>query len=60
MMVPVLSWAVEKHRKNDDLADVVDDEDRGEDEMLPPHELVERGSGVSARPALRNWGPKVL
>ncbi|CAN6586815.1 unnamed protein product [Malus baccata var. baccata] len=49
MMVPVLSRAVEKHSRNDDLADVVDDDDGGDDEMLPPHELVARGSGVSDR-----------
>lgn len=49
MKVPMLSRAVEKHRRNDDLADVVDDDDDGDDEMLPPHELVARGSGLSAR-----------
>ncbi|KAL6273393.1 hypothetical protein ACE6H2_024085 [Prunus campanulata] len=49
MKVPMLSRAVEKHRRNDDLADVVDDDDDGDDEMLPPHELVARGSGMSAR-----------
>ncbi|KAM0992889.1 hypothetical protein ACFX2A_008747 [Malus domestica] len=49
MMVPILSRSVEKHCRNDSLVDVVDDEDGVDDEMMPPHELVARGSGVSDR-----------
>nr|XP_011468552.1 PREDICTED: uncharacterized protein LOC105352680 [Fragaria vesca subsp. vesca] len=52
MKVPVLSKAMmmERRRNHGDLADVADDDDDGGDEeMLPPHELVARGSGVSAR-----------
>ncbi|XP_062004039.1 protein S40-7-like [Rosa rugosa] len=50
MKVPVLSKAMmmERRRNLGDLADVVDD-DGGDEEMLPPHELVARGSEVSAR-----------
>ncbi|TQD87059.1 hypothetical protein C1H46_027387 [Malus baccata] len=47
MTVPILSRSVEKHCRNDSLVDVVDDEDWVDDEMMPPHELVARGSGVS-------------
>ncbi|PRQ44028.1 putative senescence regulator S40 [Rosa chinensis] len=51
MKVPVLSKAMmmERRRNLGDLADVVDDDDGGDEEMLPPHELVARGSEVSAR-----------
>ncbi|CAN6577366.1 unnamed protein product [Malus baccata var. baccata] len=47
MTVPILSRSVEKHCTNDSLVDVVDDEDGVDDEMMPSHELVARGSGVS-------------
>jgi hypothetical protein len=46
MKVPVLSEAMAK-RRNGMLADVYDD-DGGDEQMLPPHELVARGSGVSS------------
>lgn len=51
MKVPVLSKAMmmERRRNLGDLADVADDDDGGDEEMLPPHELVARGSEVSAR-----------
>jgi hypothetical protein len=49
MKVPVLTEAVAKRRKGL-LADAYDDEDDGgDDQMLPPHELVSRGSGVSPK-----------
>ncbi|RXH74919.1 hypothetical protein DVH24_029640 [Malus domestica] len=54
-MVLVLSRAVEKHRRNDGLVDVVDEGDEGDDEMLPPHELVARGLGVSDRTTFSVW-----
>lgn len=40
---------MERRRNLGDLADVADDDDGGDEEMLPPHELVARGSEVSAR-----------
>ncbi|CAL2271650.1 unnamed protein product [Prunus armeniaca] len=43
MKVPMLYNAVEKHWRNEDLADVVNDDDNdGDDEMLSLHELVGR------------------
>lgn len=49
MKVPVLSEAMAK-RRNGMLADVYnEDDDGGDDQMLPPHELVARGSGVSPK-----------
>lgn len=49
MKVPVLTEAMAKMRKGL-LAEVYDDEDDGgDDQMLPPHELVSRGSGVSPK-----------
>lgn len=48
MDVPVLSQAMAK-RRNGDLFDVVDCDDDGDNEILPPHELVARGSGVSPK-----------
>jgi len=49
MKVPVLSEAMAK-RRNGMLADLYDeDDDGGDDRMLPPHELVSRGSGVSPK-----------
>ncbi|KAI9117872.1 hypothetical protein K1719_011014 [Acacia pycnantha] len=35
-------------RRNDELA-LVDDDVEDDDEMLPPHEIVARGSGVSPK-----------
>ncbi|XP_050380560.1 uncharacterized protein LOC126797862 [Argentina anserina] len=51
MKVPVLSKAMmmERRRNHGGLDDVVDEEEEEDGEMLPPHELVARGSGVSAR-----------
>lgn len=46
MNVPVFPKAMEK-RRNTELFDV--DDDDGDDEMLPPHEIVARGSGVSPK-----------
>ncbi|KAF3441629.1 hypothetical protein FNV43_RR15544 [Rhamnella rubrinervis] len=46
MNVPVFSKAMEK-RRNTELFDLEDDD--GDDEMLPPHEIVSRGSGVSPK-----------
>ncbi|XP_062168068.1 protein S40-7-like [Alnus glutinosa] len=49
MKVPVLSEAMAK-RRSGMLADLYDDDDDGgDDRMLPPHELVSRGSGVSPK-----------
>lgn len=48
MNVPVLSKATEKPRKTAIL--YVDDDD-GDDEILPPHEIVARGSGMSPKTA---------
>lgn len=48
MNVPVLSQAMAK-RSNGNLFDVIDGEDDGNYEILPPHELVARGSGVSPK-----------
>ncbi|XVE61448.1 hypothetical protein DITRI_Ditri06bG0041000 [Diplodiscus trichospermus] len=45
--VPLLSMAVARER-NKKFLEVDNDED-GEQEMLPPHEIVPRGSGVSPR-----------
>ncbi|KAH0972921.1 hypothetical protein GBA52_025077 [Prunus armeniaca] len=43
MKVPMLSHAVEEHWRNEDLTDVVNDDDNdGDGEMLPLHELVGR------------------
>lgn len=42
MNVPVLL----KKNRNGVMADL-DDYDEGDDEMLPPHEIVARGSGVT-------------
>lgn len=47
MNVPVLSKAMSKtNEKNRVLSDLEDDE---EDEMLPPHEIVARGSGLEPK-----------
>jgi hypothetical protein len=48
MKVPVLAKAMSKN-KNGMLADVADVDDIDDDEMLPPHEIVARGSGVSPK-----------
>lgn len=49
MKVPILlSKGVPRRRNGDELA-LVDDGDDDEEEMLPPHEIVARGSGVSPR-----------
>ncbi|XP_044500895.1 uncharacterized protein LOC123221967 [Mangifera indica] len=46
MNVPVLSIAIAKRRNSRFLE--LDEED-GDDEMLPPHEIVARGSGMSPK-----------
>ncbi|XP_044507592.1 uncharacterized protein LOC123227043 [Mangifera indica] len=46
MNVPVLSIAMAK-RRNSRFFEV--DEEDGDDEMLPPHEIVARGSGMSPK-----------
>ncbi|KAK9290425.1 hypothetical protein L1049_008595 [Liquidambar formosana] len=51
MNVPVLPKAMaiaKANAKNRDFIEV-DDDDDGEDEMLPPHEIVARGSAVSPK-----------
>ncbi|XP_054786518.1 protein S40-7-like [Prosopis cineraria] len=48
MKVPILSSKTTPRRKNDELA-LVDDDIEDDDEMLPPHEIVARGSGVSPK-----------
>lgn len=47
--VPVLSQAMRRHR---DFFVEEDDDDDGEAEMLPPHEIVERGSAAVHSPML--------
>lgn len=47
MKVPVLSQAMAKRRK--EQLENMDDGDADDDEMLPPHEIVARGSGVSPK-----------
>ncbi|XP_028795558.1 uncharacterized protein LOC114751059 [Neltuma alba] len=46
--VPILSSKTMPRRRNDELA-LVDDDIEDDDEMLPPHEIVARGSGVSPK-----------
>jgi hypothetical protein len=38
-----------RRRNFDALAVLDDDDDDGDEELLPPHEIVARGSGVSPR-----------
>lgn len=45
MKVPLMSTNAKARRKNVEL-DFVDDDVEDDDEVLPPHELVARGSGV--------------
>ncbi|KAJ7976155.1 Senescence regulator [Quillaja saponaria] len=45
--IPILSSKLMASRKNGEFADV--DDEIEDDEILPPHELVARGSGVSPR-----------
>ena len=49
MKVPVLSKAMAAKNRNGMIADDVAADDLDEDEMLPPHEIVARGSGVSPK-----------
>nr|XP_023884557.1 uncharacterized protein LOC111996792 [Quercus suber]POE70437.1 hypothetical protein CFP56_35591 [Quercus suber] len=49
MKVPVLSKAMAAKNRNGLIADDVATDDLDEDEMLPPHEIVARGSGVSPK-----------
>ncbi|KAI9090646.1 hypothetical protein K1719_028499 [Acacia pycnantha] len=46
--VPIMSSRTMPRRRNDELA-LVDDDVEDDDEMLPPHEIVARGSGVSPK-----------
>ncbi|KAI4348943.1 hypothetical protein L6164_009603 [Bauhinia variegata] len=46
--VPVMSSKAMERRRNGEL-DFVDDNVEDDDEMLPPHEIVARGSGVSPK-----------
>ncbi|KAI4300509.1 hypothetical protein L6164_033879 [Bauhinia variegata] len=48
MKVPVLSSNATARRRKGEL-DFVDDDVEDDDEMLPPHEIVARGSGVSPK-----------
>ncbi|CAM8924740.1 unnamed protein product [Rhodiola kirilowii] len=45
--VPVLSKEMMKARRNKAFFDTPDDDEGGEDEMLPPHEIVARGSALT-------------
>ncbi|KAK7284839.1 hypothetical protein RJT34_19592 [Clitoria ternatea] len=48
--VPILlSKGVSKRRNDEDDFACVDEDDDNDEEMLPPHELVARGSGVSPK-----------
>ncbi|KAL1313923.1 hypothetical protein HN51_040692 [Arachis hypogaea] len=48
VMVPILmSKAAPRRRKGDELAVVCDGDVDGDDEVLPPHEIVAKGSGFS-------------
>ncbi|CAI8614876.1 unnamed protein product [Vicia faba] len=47
--VPVLPPSQFSRRRNVDALAVLDDDDDDGEELLPPHELVARGSGVSPR-----------
>ncbi|KAF7818810.1 Senescence regulator S40 [Senna tora] len=46
--VPIMSSKSMARRRNEELA-MVEDDIEDDDEMLPPHEIVARGSGVSPR-----------
>ncbi|QCD98077.1 uncharacterized protein LOC114177698 [Vigna unguiculata] len=48
--VPILIAASASRRRNaDEFARVIDDDVDDDEEMLPPHEIVARGSGVSPK-----------
>lgn len=47
--VPVNVPMMPKKAPRSDLADVEIDDDDGDDEMLPPHEIVARGSARSLK-----------